>query len=111
MNTLKSLVLTILIAMVASVNAQDSKPGEVDELQYRSLEVPQAKIRQSSDGSGIIQGVTCDECDFKIVKITPKTKVILNGNSVDLLTAREYAGQLIYVVFDQDTAEVIKIYL
>lgn len=114
MKTFKSLVVTLFVLMMSSANAQETreyKLGEVHDHEYRDLEVPQAKIRQSSDGTGIIQGVTCDECDFKIVKITPKTKVILDGKVVDLLMAREYAGKLIYVIFDQDTAEVIKIYL
>ena len=114
MKTFKNLVVTLSIVMMSSVHAQETreyKLGEMHDHEYRNLEVPEAKIRQSSDGTGIIQGVTCDECDFNIVKITPKTKVILDGRLVDLLVAREYTGKLVYVIFDQETAEVIKIYL
>jgi hypothetical protein len=114
MKIFRNLAVTLFIVMMSSAYAQETrenKPDEVPDYEYRGLEVPQAKIRQSSDGSGIIQGVSCDGCDFKFVKITPNTKVILDGKLVDLLTAREYAGKLVYVVFDHDTAEVIKIYL
>lgn len=114
MKTFRNLAVTLIVVMMSSANAQEAgnfKLSEKYDLEYRSLEVPQAKIRQSSDGTGIIQGVSCDECDFKFVKITPKTMVILDGRVVDLLTAREYAGKLVYVIFDQDNAEVIKIYL
>ena len=43
-------------------------------------------------------------------KITPDTKVFVNGNKVDLLRARERARQDAYIEFDRETAEVKHIY-
>ena len=77
---------------------------------YEPHEIGQLKIKQTNDGTGIIKDVTCGDCDFKFVKITPDTKVIVNSVEVELLRARERAGMGAYIEFDRDTAEVKYIY-
>jgi len=54
--------------------------------------------------------VSCRACDYQFVKITADTKVIVNGVEVNLLRARERAGQSAYIEFDKETAEVKHIY-
>ena len=73
---------------------------------YYPFEISELKIKQTSDGSGIIKGVTCKDCDYHFVKITADTRVFVNGQKVNLLRARERAGQEAYIEFDRDTAEV-----
>ena len=58
----------------------------------------------------MIKEIYCGECDYRIVKITPDTKAIVNGKEVDLLRARERAGMEAYIEFDKETAEVKHIY-
>ena len=77
---------------------------------YYPFEIGELKIRQSNDGTGIIKNVTCLGCDYQLVKITAGTKVIVNGQEVDLLRARERAGKNAYIEFDRDTAVVKHIY-
>lgn len=77
---------------------------------YYPHEIGQLKIKQTNDGTGIIKDVSCDDCDYNFVKITPDTRVIVNSIEVDLLRARERAGKGAYIEFDRDTAEVKYIY-
>jgi hypothetical protein len=73
---------------------------------YYPFEISELRIKQTSDGSGIIKEVTCKDCDYHFVKITADTRVFVNGKKVNLLRARERAGQEVYIEFDRDTAEV-----
>lgn len=84
--------------------------AEEEQQWYHPFEIGELKIRQSNDGTGIIKEVTCADCEFQFVKITPDTEVFVNGNRVELLRARERAGQQAYIKFDKETAEVKRIY-
>jgi hypothetical protein len=87
-----------------------SRSAAAEKVWYYPFEIGELNIRQSNDGTGIIKEVTCEDCDYQFVKITPDTKVFVNGNKVDLLRARERAGQDAYIEFDRETAEVKHIY-
>ena len=50
--------------------------------------------------------MTCGDCDYQFVKITADTEVFVNGQKVNLLRARERAGQQAFIEFDRETAEV-----
>lgn len=84
--------------------------GDQEKKWYYPFEIGELNIKQSNDGTGIIKEVTCPDCDYQFVKITPDTKVIVNGQETDLLRARERAGQQAYIEFDKETAEVKHIY-
>ena len=84
--------------------------GSEEKKWYHPFEIGELKIRQTNDGSGIIKDVSCPDCDYKFVKITADTKVIVNGVDVNLLRARERAGKSAYIEFDRDTAEVKRLY-
>jgi hypothetical protein len=75
-----------------------------------SMELPSLDIRLSNDGTGIIKNATCGHCDHNFVKITPNSKAIVNGVSVDISRARGRAGKDVYIVFDAKTAELQTIY-
>ncbi len=83
-----------------------SQAGKEVKKWYYPFEISELKIKQSNDGNGIIKNVTCKDCDYQFVKITADTRVFVNGVKVDLLRARERAGQDAYIEFDRDTAEV-----
>ena len=117
------LILPISILMLFSIQASaadksfligtplsKSQPGKQEKKWYTGYEIGELKIRQSNDGTGIIKEVSCRGCDYQFVKITPDTKVIVNEVEVDLLRARERAGEEVYIKFDRDTAEVKYIY-
>ncbi len=77
---------------------------------YYPFEIGELKIKQSNDGTGIISDVSCSDCDYSFVKITRKTKVIVNGKETGLLRARERAGKPVFIEFDRKTAEVKHIF-
>ena len=83
-----------------------SQTGKEVKKWYYPFEISDLKIKQTSDGRGIIKEVTCNGCDYQFVKITADTSVFVNGKKVNLLRARERAGQEVYIEFDRDTAEV-----
>ena len=87
-----------------------SQAGSEENKWYHPFEISALKIKQTNDGSGIIKEVTCGDCDYKFVKITADTKVFVNGVKVNLLRARERAGQDAFIEFDKETAEVKHIY-
>ena len=85
-------------------------PQDSDKEWYYPFEISNLQIKQTNDGTGIIKGISCGDCGYQIVKIMPDTKVIVNGNEVELLRARERAGLEAYIEFDKETAEVKHIY-
>ena len=109
-------LITILMLFSVQISAGEkvltgtplskSQAGKEIKKWYYPFEISELKIKQTSDGSGIIKGVTCGGCDYQFVKITAETNVFVNGIKVNLLRARERAGQQAYIEFDRDTAEV-----
>jgi hypothetical protein len=76
---------------------------------YGESEIQSLNILLSKDGTGIIRDFQCIHCDLKIVKITPKTQVIVNGVSVALSRAASRAGKPAFIEFDTKTTEVLSI--
>ena len=83
-----------------------SVAGSEEKKWYYPFEISDLKIKQTNDGSGIIKEIACGDCGYQIVKITADTEVFVNGVKVNLLRARERAGQDAFIEFDKDTAEV-----
>jgi hypothetical protein len=84
--------------------------GKQEKKWYYPFEIPELKIKQSNDGTGIISDVSCGDCDYQFVKLTRDTEVIVNARKTHLLRARERAGMSVFIKFDKKTAEVKYIY-
>jgi len=103
----KTLVTLFLAAFVFTVQAED-----VGDVEYAVAEVDNFKIKLSNDGTGIIQGVSCETCSFKTVLLTKKSKAYIHslenrsGVEVDLQQAKKRAGKFVTVTFNPDTREV-----
>jgi hypothetical protein len=115
MRLLLILPLMILMLFSAQVSAEKllkgtplsrGSIGTEEKKWYHPYEIGELRIRQSNDGSGIIKEVSCRDCDFQFVKITADTEVFVNNKRVNLLRARERAGQSAFIEFDKNTAEV-----
>jgi hypothetical protein len=107
-------VLFFVLTMLASVAAQAATTPvpkkTLSSANYGESEISALNILLSKDGTGIIRDFDCTNCNLKIVKITPKTKVIVNGVNVPLLRAAGRAGKPAFIQFDTKTAEVLSIY-
>lgn len=115
MRLLFILPITILMLFSAQAGADNVLKGKPlsrgstvtgEKKWYYPYEIGELKIRQTSDGSGIIKEVSCGDCDYQFVKITADTEVFVNGTKVNLLRARERAGRDVFIEFDRETAEV-----
>ena len=115
MRLLFILPITILMLLSAQVSAEKllkgtplsrSSAATEEKKWYHPFEIGELKIKQTNDGSGIIKEVSCGGCDYQFVKINADTKVFVNGVKVNLLRARERAGEDAFIEFDKETAEV-----
>lgn len=84
--------------------------AEAEQRSYVSFELLSLQIKLSQDGTGIIKGLTCESCGFKIAKISARTKVFVNGVRVDVSHAASRAGKSVYIEVDDKTADVLAIY-
>ncbi|MFV2003640.1 MAG: hypothetical protein ACC650_00470 [Gammaproteobacteria bacterium] len=97
MNTNYFLALFLLIF---SLNAF------AEEAPFVAYETDRLKIKLSNDGTGVVQDVGCSGCDFKVVKITSKSRATINGKEVSIFEARKRAGKEAMVSFNPETREV-----
>ena len=93
-----SQVFVLLMFVAFNANAEEAP--------YRTFETDSLSIKLSDDGTGIVKGVGCSDCDFKIVKITEKSKATNAGVEVNILEARSRAGKTAMVSFNPETREV-----
>jgi hypothetical protein len=101
MSHIKTVFRSLLVSMmIFSFNTN------AEEAPFRTFETDSLSIKLSGDGTGIIKGVGCYDCDFKIVKITEKSKATNAGVEVNILEARSRAGKSAMVSFNPETQEV-----
>ena len=119
MQAFKIIPIVAALLFSAAVNAASFTGGEYlsrsaavnkEKVWYYPFEIGELNIKLASDGTGIIKDVSCSDCDFKFVKVTPDTAVYVNGIKRDLMLARERAGKQAYIKFNKDTAEVVSIH-
>ena len=77
-----------------------------EEMPFRVIETESLSIKLSNDGTGIVQGIRCDGCDFKFVRITKNSKASKDGVEVSIMQARGQAGKFVMVSFNPETQEV-----
>ena len=92
------LPLLLLLAFSLNVYAEESP--------YKVFETAALKIKLSNDGTGIVQGIKCNGCDYNFVKITAGSKVTVRGVEVDILEAKKRAGKSAMISFTPKTREV-----
>ena len=118
MRAFKIIPIAIALLFSAAVNAASFTGGEYlsrsadvnkEKVWYYPFEIGELNIKLASDGTGIIKDVSCSDCDFKFVKVTPDTAVYVNGIKRDLMLARDRAGKPVYIEFNKETAEVVSI--
>ena len=98
-----SIAVSFLIAAFLEAHASDVSVG------FEESEIHRSSIRLSEDGTGVIQGVKCEVCDFSVLKVTADTIAYVNRVQVSpreaLATSSANIGS---VKFDIKTQEVIE---
>ena len=94
----KCLLASLLFGLSFSVFAEESP--------YKTYETNSLRIKLSSDGTGIVQGIQCYGCDYSIVKITRNSRFTDKGQEVGIVEAQERSGKPAMVSFTPSTREV-----
>ena len=99
----KHLIIALPLLLAASV------PAHAEETAFEAAEVHRQSIRLTADGTGIIQNVSCEVCDFSVVKVTASTLAYVNRVQMSpkdaLAKSRSNFGSM---KFDLETQEVIE---
>ena len=99
-------IIKVINRLLMSLALAFSLNVSAEEMPYIAFEAFPLQIKLSNDGTGIVQGIGCEGCDFKFVRITPKSKATVNGVEVDIREARRRAGKMAMVSFNPRTQEV-----
>lgn len=97
--------LCIFLLVFANIVYAEVKPY----VPYVPLEIPASYIRLSNDGTGIVKGVSCDGCNYKILKVTKNSKAYANKVLTDIRGVRNIKNKMVFVKFTRATGEVIEI--
>ena len=97
-----------VLAMLIGFSAQARQPNK--GVIYQEAEIQILNIVLNKDGTGIIRGPSCLECNFKnFVQITPSTQAYANSVPVSIFRAAGRAGKDVYVKFYAKTGVVKEI--
>ena len=100
--------ILMLLFLLLSFNVSADSAKSVNS--FIVLEVERLKIKLSNDGTGIVKGIPCPDCNTHYLKITKNTKAGKNGVEIDIQQAKQRAGKSVGVSFDPKTREVQFIY-
>ena len=67
-------------------------------------------IKLAADRTGIVKGISCYDCDFRMVNITKNTTARKQGKPIDILALKSLPSDTVFgVSFDRVTREVLSI--
>ncbi len=95
----------IFILLLSGLGMNIVSAGSMVEFES-GFEETSLYIRLANDLTGIIKGRECEDCEMKIVKITPNTKLEINGVMVGLIRAKSLSGKPALVIYNLRTKEV-----
>lgn len=79
------------------------------ESSYIPVEVPAKLIKLSNDGTGVVQKVSCQGCDYTFVRITANTRAFVNNVETDRRNVRTTKQRIVLVKFNRETGEVAEL--
>lgn len=71
-----------------------------------AIESSALQIRMSNDLTGVVSGHRCEGCELVLVKITPNTKLELNGKPAALKSANKCVGKPGLVLYSIKSQEI-----
>lgn len=106
---MKKNILLSLVFIFAAANSLTgfAKPMVLIE---EAIESESLVIKMSKDLTGVIRGRICDRCELIVVRITPETKLFINGKQTDLSKASGRSGKPGTASFNVKSQKVTKIY-
>lgn len=108
MKTITGFLYIVLLGFASAVYAADNATEEV-YVPHIPVEVPANKIKLSNDGTGIVKDVSCEGCDYKILKVTKNSKAYANSVLTDMVRVRAKKEGLVLVKYIRATGEVYEV--
>ncbi|MDH5516207.1 MAG: hypothetical protein OEY36_00130 [Gammaproteobacteria bacterium] len=102
---MKNKLLTALI-MISSLMTVNSFAANRMVMAEEAIESGALQIKMSNDLTGVISGKRCDDCELVLVKITPNTKLEINGKPTALKRAKSCAGKPGLVLYKIKSQEI-----
>ena len=106
---MKKSILFLLALSISMFTTQFSFAAESMMIE-EAIESTALRIKISRDLNGVVTGKVCQRCELKVVKITPATKLFIDGKPADLSRAASVSGKPGTAVFNIKTQLVTKIY-
>jgi hypothetical protein len=95
---IKQLLMLFILMFSFNVSAE-VEPFVVTELES-------SNIKLAKDGTGIVKGIECSDCDFNYVRITPSSRATMQGVEVSILEVRNLVNRVVMVSYNPETREV-----
>lgn len=105
---MKLRVLIVMAAMFSVFSAASFAANTMIALE-EAIESESLQVRMSKDLTGIVKGSRCDGCEMVLVKITPKTKLDINGFITVLKNANKCSGKPGTAIYNIKSREVSSI--
>lgn len=96
----------VIAAILFSIFSAASSAATLMVALEEAIESEVLEVRMSKDLTGIVKGSRCDGCEMVLVKITPKTKLTINGFVTVLENANKCAGKPGTAIYNIETREV-----
>ena len=102
---IKVLAVAIVLSIFSAASFAANGSYKIEE----AIESSNLEIRLANNLTGIIKGKQCDKCQSVLLKITPNTKVKVNGFVTVLTNIRKCSGKPSTVIYNIKSREVTSV--
>ncbi|MDH5393241.1 MAG: hypothetical protein OEY11_08660 [Gammaproteobacteria bacterium] len=99
----KTLTAVMIVCSLFSANSFSANRMVMIE---EAIESNSLQIRMSHDLTGVVNGRICDSCELVLVKITPNSKLEINGKPTALSQANKCSGKTGLVLYNIKSREI-----
>lgn len=99
------LAAVIILSFFSSVSFAANDSYKIEE----AMESDKLEIRLANNLTGIIKGHRCDDCEHVLVKITPATKLKIDGFKTSLSNVRKCSRKPTTVIYNIKSREVTSV--
>lgn len=99
------LVAIIVLSFFSTISFAANDSYKIEE----AMESDELEIRLANNLTGIIKGHRCDDCELVLVKITPNTKLKIDGFKTHLSNIRKCSRKPSTVIYNIKSREVTSV--
>ena len=102
-------IKVLAVAIVLSIFSAGSFAANDSYKIEEAIESSEIEFRLANDLTGIIKGRQCDTCQPVLLKITPNTRLKIDGFSTVLTNIRKCSGKPSTVIYNIKSREVTSV--